>query len=194
MIKLEEIKKENCITEPYEYLFIENFIENLNSKDIYNEYISTATIVDEDEAMCSMTAHMVEDVIRENKDVMLQKINQMWDLEIVDIWTSMNMFTKPTHHLPIHNDYHCVEKSPVRGILYCNPEKVFGTAIHDNELNPNGENVGGKLVHEAGGNPGDLLLIKVSQKSWHSTQTKKDTDTNRLTCNMFFVPSMDVQF
>ena len=194
MIKLDKIKKENCISEPYEYLLIENFIEQLNDQDLFNNYISNASVVNEDEAFCSMTEHMVEDIIRENKDIMLQKINEMWDLEIVDIWTSMNMFTKPTHHLPIHNDHHCVEKSPVRGILYCNPQKVFGTGIHENEFNDNGENDAGQLLLEAGGNPGDLLLIKVSPTSWHSTITKKDTDTNRLTCNMFFVPDMDVQF
>ena len=99
----------------------------------------------------------------------------MWDLDITDIYISMNSFNKKGHGLTLHNDFHEVDRIPVRGILYCNPNKKFGTNIH------------GESTEEIGGGPGDLLLIKVSEKSWHSTVTIEEDTNDRITCNMFFV-------
>jgi len=187
-MKLEAIKKENCITEPFEYILIENFIEGLEDPKIFNDYIKDYYIVNEHEEFCSVSEHPVEPGIHNNRFKIIEKVNEMWDLGVKELLISMNMFTKSHHNLPIHNDHHVVETLPVRGILYCNPEKIFGTTIHISDKEEDG------YINELGGNPGDLLLIKVSENSWHGTASKRDIDLNRLTCNMFFTTRQDGTF
>lgn len=186
-MKLDAIKKENIVYDPFEYILIENFIEGLDDPKVFDDYINNYSIIDEHDLLVG-SEHPVQISLDLNRKIILQKVNETWDLNIADILLSMNLFTKKEHSLPIHNDVHKMETIPVRGILYCNPQKVFGTTMHISDQPSDG------IIKEVGGNPGDLLLFKVSENSWHGVMTKKDTDINRLTCNIFFTTRQDGTF
>ena len=174
-MKIFDIHPNNSKQKPFDFLLIENFAPIIQDSNVYQEYIKNYSVTNGYPEMDSISPHPVEKELQENKFAIINRVNKMWDLNITDIYISMNSFNKKGHGLTLHNDFHEVDRIPVRGILYCNPNKKFGTNIH------------GESTEEIGGGPGDLLLIKVSEKSWHSTVTIEEDTNDRITCNMFFV-------
>ena len=175
MINIEAISKCNLIKDPFEHLLID-FIDKEYVKNIYKEYIKNLERfnVCEYTNIVSVSEHPVKPLCKKYEKQILFKINELWDLNVVSIDMGITMFDKNSE-LDTHNDYNYDGNFsiPVRGILYLNDEKVFGTKLHRSEND---------LGFEVGGFPGQLLLFKVSENSWHSAgiDTSKD---ERIVCN-----------
>jgi hypothetical protein len=182
-MKILDINKSNSVTEPFDYLLIENFAPMLQDQNIYDEYMQNHNVINEYPELSSLSPHPIEDKLQVNKLSLIKNVNKMWDLNVDDIYIAMNTFNKKGHGLRPHNDFHEVDRIPVRGILYCNPSKKFGTNIHTSEHSDPSKVLGG--------NPGDLLLIKVAENSWHSTVMIQEDCEDRLTVNMFFVKELN---
>jgi len=178
-MKIAEINKSNLITQPFDYLLIENFAPIIQDQSIYDEYMQNHNVTNEYPELSSLSMHPLEDELQINKMSIIKNVNNIWDLRVNDIYMGINTFNKKGHGLKSHNDYHEVDRIPIRGILYCNPTKKFGTNIHTSENSD--------PFKELGGGPGDLLLIKVTENSWHSTVMIQEDCEDRLTINMFFV-------
>jgi hypothetical protein len=178
-MKILDINKSNSITQPFDYLLIENFAPMIQDQSIYDEYMENYNVTNEYPELSSLSSHTIEDQLQVNKSSIIKNVNKMWDLNACDIYMGINSFNKKGHGLRPHNDFHEVDRIPVRGILYCNPTKKFGTNIHTSEHS--------EPFKELGGGPGDLLLIKVAENSWHSTVMIQEDCEDRLTINMFFV-------
>lgn len=182
-MKLFDIKTDNTTTEPFEYLLIKNFAPLIEDEFLFKDYVVNYIVKNDYPEMHSTSGHPIEDQLQQNKQSIIARVNLMWNLKVADIYISMNSFNKKGHGLKPHNDFHEVNRIPVRGILYCNPDKKFGTQIHLGEYEP--------VLKEIGGGPGDLLLIKVTENSWHSTVKVESDMEDRLTCNMFFVNDIE---
>ena len=178
-MKILDINKSNSDTQPFDYILIENFAPMIQDQSIYDEYMQNYNILNEYPELSSLSSHPIEDELQINKSSLIKNVNKMWDLNINDIYIGINTFNKKGHGLRPHNDFHEIDRIPVRGILYCNPIKKFGTNIHASENSD--------PLKVLGGNPGDLLLIKVAENSWHSTVMIQEDCEDRLTVNMFFV-------
>ena len=182
-MKTLEINKNNSVTQPFDYLLIENFAPMIQDQSIYDEYMQNHNVTNEYPELSSLSSHLIEDELQVNKLSIIKNVNKMWDLNVCDIYMGINSFNKKGHGLRPHNDFHEVDRIPVRGILYCNPIKKFGTNIHtSDDSDP---------LKEIGGGPGDLLLIKVAENSWHSTVMIQEDCEDRLTINMFFVNEIE---
>ena len=118
--------------------------------------------------------HPVQELIEEYLDEIVNRINDVWNLDVVTCTQSTSLFDK-TSELDTHNDYNYDGNFsiPARGIIYLNDEKVFGTNIYKEER---GEPT------EIGGHPGQLFLFKVCENSWHSAGVETKSDF-RITCN-----------
>ena len=182
-MKTLEINKSNSVVQPFDYILIENFAPMIQDQNVYDEYMKNYSITNDYPEMDSLSPHPVEDELQINKLSIIKNVNKMWDLNVSDIYISMNSFNKKGHGLRPHNDFHEIDRIPVRGILYCNPSKKFGTNIHtSDDSDP---------LKVLGGNPGDLLLIKVAENSWHSTVMIQEDSEDRITVNMFFVNEIE---
>ena len=113
-----------------------------------------------------------------NKDI-VEAINNVWDINCKYFYGVENMISK-NQKLQMHNDYYGDKETPnnpfVRGVIYCNPEYVFGTEIYDN---PDAD----KPYKIVGGNPGSLFLFRTGPTSWHSA-VNSDNKQNRIVCSM----------
>jgi hypothetical protein len=169
MINLDAIHKDNIKNEPFEHLLLD-FVDPKYIKSVYDEYIEHLETfnVCEYTNMVSVGRHPVQEILEEYKDEIIQKVNKLWNLDVVSISMGTNMF-KGDSELDIHNDYNYDGNFyiPARGILYLNKDKVFGTHLHKDEDQPG---------IEVGGNPGQLLLFKVSENSWHSAGVNTNLD------------------
>lgn len=174
MINIDAINKDNIIHEPFEYMIIDNFIDSEFIKSSYEEYKKSYKVLDKFDEFSILYPHPVIDILEEYKQQIIDKVNEVWDLNIITISMSISMFDK-TSELDAHNDwnYDGNFSIPARGILYLNKEKVFGTNIHEQEKEP------GK---EIGGHPGQLLLFKVTENSYHSAGMDVKDDF-RICCN-----------
>lgn len=182
-MKTLEINKSNSVVQPFDYILIENFAPMIQDQNVYDEYMKNYSITNDYPEMDSLSSHPVEDELQINKLSIIKNVNKMWDLNVSDIYISMNSFNKKGHGLRPHNDFHEIDRIPVRGILYCNPSKKFGTNIHTSDKSD--------PLKVLGGNPGDLLLIKVAENSWHSTVMIQEDSEDRITVNMFFVNEIE---
>lgn len=178
-MKTLEINKSNIITQPFDYLLIENFAPMIQDQSVYDEYMQNHNVTNEYPELSSLSTHPIEDELQINKMSIINNVNNIWDINVTDIYMAINSFNKKGHGLMPHNDFHEIDRIPVRGILYCNPSKKFGTNIHTSDTSD--------PLKELGGGPGDLLLIKVAENSWHSTVMIQEDSEDRLTVNMFFV-------
>lgn len=173
MINLDAIHKDNIIHEPFEHLLID-FIDADFVKSAYNEYKESSVVITKFDEFNNMFPHPAQDLLDQHKDEIVRRVNDLWDLDIVTVSMSTAMFDK-TSKLDVHNDYNYDGNFyiPARGIIYLNEEKVFGTNVHEYERGPG---------TEIGGMPGQLLLFKVSENSWHSAGVDIKSDF-RITIN-----------
>lgn len=169
MINVDTIHKDNILNEPFEHLLLD-FVDPEFIMSVYDEYVDNLTTFDvcEYTKMVSVGRHPVQEILEEYKNKIIEKVNDLWDLDIVSISMGTNMF-KGDSQLDVHNDYNYDGNFsiPARGILYLNKEKVFGTHLHKDGF---GEGI------EAGGNPGQLLLFRVTENSWHSAGVNTTAD------------------
>tara|TARA_R110002153_G_C13278977_1_gene493939 strand:- start:45 stop:650 length:606 start_codon:yes stop_codon:yes gene_type:complete len=178
-MKIEDINLDNAIQSPFNYILIENFAPMIQDQSVYDEYLQNYDVTNAYPELSSVSGHPIEEQLQQNKLPIIKNVNKLWNLNVSDIYISTSTFNKKGHGLRPHNDFHEVDRIPVRGILYCNPIKKFGTNIHTSDNSD--------PLKEIGGNPGDLLLIKVAENSWHSTVMVEENCEDRITCNMFFV-------
>ncbi len=173
MINIDSINKSNVITEPFEYMCID-FVDADFVKSSYKEFKENFTIHEQFDEFNILHPHPVQEHLEVYKQQIVDKVNEVWDLDIVTVSMSTSMFDKNSK-LDTHNDYNYDGNFsiPARGIIYLNDEKVFGTNIHKEERAP------GK---EIGGSPGQLFLFKVSANSYHSAGLDIKSDF-RITCN-----------
>ena len=174
MINIDAINKDNIIHEPFEYMIIDNFIDSEFIKSSYDKFKESHQVLDKFDEFSVLYPHPVIDILEKYKQQIIDKVNEVWDLNIVTISMSTSMFDK-TSELDTHNDwnYDGNFSIPARGIIYLNDKKVFGTNIHEQEDGP------GK---EIGGHPGQLLLFKVDENSYHSAGIDIKDDF-RICCN-----------
>ena len=173
MINIDSINKNNVITEPFEYMCID-FVDADFVKSSYKEFKENFTIHEQFDEFNILHPHPVQEHLEAYKQQIVDKVNEVWNLDIVTVSMSTSMFDKNSK-LDTHNDYNYDGNFsiPARGIIYLNDEKVFGTNIHEEERAP------GK---EIGGSPGQLFLFKVSANSYHSAGLDIKSDF-RITCN-----------
>ena len=174
MTNIDAINKDNIIHEPFEHMIIDNFIDSEFIKSSYEGFKKSHKVLDKFNEFRTLSPHPVIDILEEYRQQIIDKVNEVWDLNIITISMSISMFDK-TSRLDPHNDYNYDGNFsiPARGILYLNKEKVFGTNIHEQEDGP------GK---EIGGHPGQLLLFKVDENSYHSAGIDIKDDF-RICCN-----------
>lgn len=169
MINLDLISKKNLNYQPFEHLLI-NFIDESFIKSVYDNYVENLKRfnVCKYTNIVSVSEHPVEKLLKENEHKILEKINNLWELDTVSIDMGVTLFDKNSQ-LDTHNDFNYDGNFsiPVRGILYLNKVKVFGTKLHQTQKDQG---------IEVGGNPGELLLFKVSENSWHSAGVNTDAD------------------
>jgi len=177
MIKYNEIKKENISYDPWEHILIDDFVDPYFIKEVYDSYVGSIQIKQKFKEFNSVNFHPAQEIISVYDKILLDKINTLWGTKCTQLRLSTNMFDLNSE-LVCHNDYNYDGKFaiPVRGILYADNEKIFGTHLHVDE---NAEGV------EYGGNPGQLLLFPVSPMSFHSAG-EKSKSKHRITINFFF--------
>lgn len=177
MIKYNEIKKENISYTPWEHILIDEFVDPYFIKTVYNEYAGNVQILTKHAEFNSVNTHPVQKIIAVYEEILLDKINSLWNTKCTQMRISTNMFDNQSELGP-HNDFNYDGKFaiPVRGILYVDQEKLFGTHLHVDE---HSEGL------EYGGNPGQLLLFPVSPISFHSAGVNVKVH-RRFTVNFFF--------
>tara|TARA_R110000772_G_scaffold92421_13_gene189254 strand:- start:1024 stop:1590 length:567 start_codon:yes stop_codon:yes gene_type:complete len=175
MINIEAINKDNIIHEPFDHLLID-FVDADVIKSLFSEYMENLTTfgICKDTKRVAVGRHPIVDILEDYKDQIIDKVNKLWDLDVVSISMGTSMFERNSE-IDTHNDYNYDGNYsiPARGILYLNDKKVFGTKIYEDQHGP------GK---EVGGHPGQLLLFKVSKKSFHSAGLDTKS-TGRIACN-----------
>jgi hypothetical protein len=160
MINLAAIHRDNIILEPFEHILVD-FIDADYVRDTYAEYEESSVVLTQFNEFNNQSPHPLQKLLEQHRGEIIKRVNDLWDLDIVTVSMSTSMFDK-TSKLDAHNDYYPDDgwlSIPARGIIYLNDEKVFGTNIHQSERG---------LGVEIGGMPGQLLLFKVSENSWHS--------------------------
>ena len=181
---IDKICRENLNTYPFEYMVIENFITGLDDKNLFENYIKTQEtlihkeFLHDDPQHVSAYLDIIEKITEKNKDI-VEAINSVWNINCKYFYGVGNMISKD-QKLDIHNDYYGDKETPnnpfVRGVIYCNPEYVFGTEIYES---PDAD----KPYKIVGGNPGSLFLFKTGPTSWHSA-INSDNKQNRIVYSM----------
>ena len=182
---IDKICKENLIKYPFEYICIENFITGLEDKNAFNNYINSIQNISDksffnNDGPQHVTPYLdILEKILEKNDEIVNAINSVWDINCKYFYGVENMISTD-QKLHKHNDYYGDEETPlnpfVRGVLYCNPEYVFGTEIYESETSDTPY----KIV---GGTPGSLFLFRTGPNSWHSA-VNSDNKQNRLVCSL----------
>ncbi len=182
---IDKICKENVITHPFEYIVIENFITGLEDHDAFNNYINSIQNISDTSFFTNdgpqhVTTYLnILEKIREKNNEIVDAINNVWDIDCKYFYGVENMISTD-QKLHKHNDYYGDEETPlnpfVRGVLYCNPEYVFGTEIYESETS-------NEPLKTVGGNPGSLFLFRTGPNSWHSA-VNSNNKLNRLVCSL----------
>ncbi len=181
---IDKICRENLVTYPFEYIVVKNFITGLDNKSLFNDYVKSIENLSKNEFTDDGPQHVsayldIIEKIREKNDEIVNAINNVWDINCRYFYGVENMISKH-QKLHKHNDYYGEEETPgnpfVRGVIYCNPEYVFGTEIYDDAdaTNP---------YKTVGGYPGSLFLFRTGPNSWHSA-VNTENKQNRLVCSM----------
>jgi len=181
---IDKICRENLVTYPFEYIVVKNFITGLDNKLLFDDYIKSIENLSKNEFTDDGPQHVsayldIIEKIREKNDEIVNAINNVWNINCRYFYGVENMISKH-QKLHKHNDYYGEEETPgnpfVRGVIYCNPEYVFGTEIYNDAdaTNP---------YKTVGGYPGSLFLFRTGPNSWHSA-VNTENKQNRLVCSM----------
>ena len=158
------------------YILLEGWAKDYCTENAWQEFTNTLEYDSpQEEFHRVLSSHTVENYIEKQKAEILDYAKQL-DSTISRMEYCGSLMNK-AQGLDWHNDYYPELNLPVRGILYANPTKVFGTKISDVERSSNWT--------EIAGSPGDLFLFKTSPTSYHSAGFY-DNKTNRLTYNFCF--------
>ena len=181
---IDQIKKENVITEPFEHIIIEDFVLNLHDAYTFKQYLKTMEDLSDESYFVDGPRHVspyfnILELIKDSEKEFADAINEVWGVDVDGINCVNNMISKG-QNLHVHNDYYEEHETanfpPVRGIIYCNPKYNFGTNIYDHDEN---KNFIQESMQTIGGKPGTLFLFRVSETSWHSA-INPDGNSHRL--------------
>lgn len=170
LICKENVKKYHDI----EYILIDDFFNHDIFETLHKKYLLEYTVINKLGHHYVLSGHPLMDILYINQDKMLAAVNNVWQETCVENKTAVTLM--PPHlTLPIHNDQHW-ETVPVRGILYLNG--ICGTTFYSDYKGSDPMIVGGK--------PNQLLLFKISEKSYHSAGTENLNRTDRFVITMMF--------
>ena len=186
------INKSVIVKQPFEHILIDGFINPRWVEATEAGFLETVEMNQSNLGLpvneriyTTKTLHPAQGKLFHLKNDLIKAVNETWDLNVVKVIMSENILQSDDYIGP-HNDMWYPE-IPVRGILYLNKEKKYGTHLytmfedyHD-AIPP----------VEAGGEPGQLLLIRVSKDSHHSVGMFSDLD-DRITLNFLFSTIDDV--
>ena len=174
MINIGEIDKKNLVQEPFEHMVID-FIDPTFIVGEFDKFCEEHTVITNHEHFYTVSQHPIEKILVHYYPMLIEKVNRIWDCGVTNICMSTSKFDADSKLIK-HNDFHEEESIPVRGILYLNNVNEFGTTIHDGD----NETI-------VGGNPGQLFLFRISEKSWHSAGNEPHRKQgNRYTSNWIF--------
>tara|TARA_B100000900_G_scaffold67817_1_gene53080 strand:+ start:1206 stop:1787 length:582 start_codon:yes stop_codon:yes gene_type:complete len=181
---IDKICKENVVKYPFEYILVEKFITGLDNKEAFEKYLQSQKNLSQTEFTDDGPQHVstyldILEKIRQKNDEIVEAINNVWNINCKYFYGVENMISAG-QKLHKHNDYYGEEETPgnpfVRGVIYCNPEYVFGTEIYES----GDHDIPFKVL---GGNPGDLFLFRTGPNSWHSA-VNSNNKQNRIVCSM----------
>ncbi len=177
LLKIDQICRENVeLCHDVEYILIDNFFDHVLFNKSHNEiFLPNYTITNNLlEYHFSLSYHPLMGVLRENEQLMLSAINTTWNEKCVENKCSASILPA-NNNLPVHHDTHW-ETVPIRGVLYL--DDVCATTFHSDSAGSNPIDIGGKA--------NQLLLFKVSNKSFHSVGLNKKENKDRFSISMMF--------
>jgi hypothetical protein len=171
--------------EKEKYILLENKVSHLCTSEMHDQFISNLTYTRKLKDFYSVsTPHPVLNWAKsEGKIFLAQLVKSEFNIHINlnNITSSISMMTG-SDGIEVHNDDYNKNEVPVRGLIYINPEKMFGTKILDTDHEP-GDPM--PPYRELGGNPGDIFLFCPSATSWHTVGFENNTQP-RFTVNVLF--------
>jgi hypothetical protein len=186
------INKSAIIKQPFEHILIDGFVNPRWVKATEDEFLATVEMHQCNEGLpvteriyTTKTPHSAQRKLFHLHNDLIKAVNETWNLNTVKLIMTENVLQSSDYIGP-HNDLWYPE-IPVRGILYLNKEKKYGTHLYTmfedyhNAIAP----------VEVGGEPGQLLLIRVSRDSYHSVGMFSDLG-DRITLNFMFSNIDDV--
>ena len=186
------INKSAIIKEPFEHILIDGFVNPAWVKATEDEFLATVEMHHDNTGLpvterifTTKTLHSAQRKLFNLQNDLVKAVNETWNLNTIKLIMSENVL-QSTDYIGPHNDMWYPE-IPVRGILYLNKEKKYGTHLYTmfedyhNAIAP----------IEVGGEPGQLLLIRVSKDSYHSVGMFSDSG-DRITLNFMFSTIDDV--
>lgn len=174
MIAFNKIDKSSLVDKPFEHMLID-FVDPTYIIGVFKPFSLDHRVLNKLEHFSTVSSHPIEQILVHYYQQLIDKVNDIWDCGVTGVQMSTSKFDKDSK-LILHNDHHCEEQIPVRGILYLNNAKEFGTTLFSS---PNEDGI------EVGGCPGQLLLFRVTENSWHSAGTE-NFSTSRFTSNWIF--------
>ena len=191
---IDQITKDNIQTYNLDYILIDDFAIDFATARNLRDYLRTLQT-------SGTNFHVVNDTIDKYKAEIIQAVNNAFDVDVKTLEHGIQKLNK-TQDIPPHDDYTGTFKNfnaerpytdmPIRGILYLNPEYMYGTHLHTENpcFGQNGEDrwwsSNWDYGTEVGGLPGQLLLIKPAINAWHSVGLHNKTLDNRITSNWIF--------
>lgn len=174
MIAFDKIDKSSLVDKPFEHMLID-FVDPVFIIGEFERFYCEHKIITKHDHFYTVSNHPIEKILVHYYQQLVDKVNNIWDCGVTGVQMSTSKFDRDSKLL-LHNDYHCEEQIPVRGIMYLNNAKEFGTTLfnsqHDDGV-------------EVGGYPGQLLLFRVTKNSWHSAGAE-NFSTSRFTSNWIF--------
>lgn len=160
---------------PFDHILINGFIDPVWVAQQENLYLSQLKIILDHGNLLTTNDHPATDIIQDKRTAIIDAVNNTWELDIKSLIISTSVMLSE-HAINTHNDHH-TRNIPVRGLLYLNKFKKYGTHLHTNELDNN--------PVEVGGYAGQLLLMRISDRSHHSVGIHSVED-NRIVLNLMF--------
>jgi len=191
---IDQIIKDNIQTYNLDYILIDDFAIDFATEQNFKDYKRK-------QQTHGLNFHIVNDTIDKYSAEIIQAVNNAFDVDVSSLQHGIQQLNK-TQDIPPHDDATGslligenelpYTEMPIRGILYLNPEYMYGTHLHTQNpcFGQNGEDRWWSSEwdygKEIGGKPGQLLLIKPNVNSWHSVGLHNKTLDNRITSNWIF--------
>jgi hypothetical protein len=174
LLNIDQICRENIkVCYGTEYILIDNFFDPQLFDAAHKKYLLDYFVTnDKLEGFMSLSGHPLMEVLLKYESEMLNAINLVWQENCIENKSSVNLLPAG-NKLHIHNDTHWIHV-PIRGVLYLN--NACGTTFHSDMYGNDPIDIGGK--------PNQLLLFKVSDKSFHSVGLLDHNAVDRFTISM----------